>query len=152
MTYYEEQLCAKLRNQWIKLKQLCFVSLYYQYSLWLGYCTAHKNKVSFTDFFNKCDQIRSFLRILSHLLKKSIMENFNFCAVFFKIVQIVLVPEQYRDWMLLLLVWWKSILKTTVRDLENGFSKQVGAAIIISLITSRYEAFIFFIYTWPIIY
>ena len=27
------------------------------------------------DFFSKCDQIRSFLRIWSHLLKKSLMEN-----------------------------------------------------------------------------
>ena len=33
------------------------------------------------DFFNKCDQICSFLRIWSHLLKKSLMENFIFCAV-----------------------------------------------------------------------
>ena len=33
------------------------------------------------DFFNKCDQIRSFLRIWSHLLKKSSVENFSFCAV-----------------------------------------------------------------------
>ena len=33
------------------------------------------------DFFSKCDQIRSFLRIWSHLLKKSLMENFIFCAV-----------------------------------------------------------------------
>ena len=33
------------------------------------------------DFFIKCDQIRSFLRIWSHLLKKSLMENFIFCAV-----------------------------------------------------------------------
>ena len=33
------------------------------------------------DFFSKCDQIRSFLRIWSHLLKKSLMENFFFCAV-----------------------------------------------------------------------
>ena len=33
------------------------------------------------DFFNKCDQIRSFLRVWSHLLKKSLMGNFNFCAV-----------------------------------------------------------------------
>ena len=30
---------------------------------------------------SKCDQIRSFLRIWSHLLKKSMMENFTFCAV-----------------------------------------------------------------------
>ena len=32
------------------------------------------------DFFCKYDQIRSFLRIRSHLPKKSLMENFSFCA------------------------------------------------------------------------
>ena len=31
-------------------------------------------------FFNKCDQICSFLQICKHLLKKSFMENF-ICAV-----------------------------------------------------------------------
>ena len=31
---------------------------------------------SIKDFFSKCDQIRSFLQIWSHLLKKSLMENF----------------------------------------------------------------------------
>ena len=40
-----------------------------------------KMKFSIKDFFSKCDQIRSFLRIWSHLLKKSLMENFIFCAV-----------------------------------------------------------------------
>ena len=39
-------------------------------------------KFSIKDFFSKCDQIRSFLRIWSHLLKKSLMENFIFCEVF----------------------------------------------------------------------
>ena len=34
------------------------------------------------DFFSKCDQIRSFPRIWSYLLKKSLMENFIFYAVF----------------------------------------------------------------------
>ena len=38
-------------------------------------------KFSSKDFFSKCDQIRSFLRIWSRLLKKSLMENFIFCAV-----------------------------------------------------------------------
>ena len=46
-----------------------------------------KMKFSITDFFNKCDQIRRKLRIWSHLLKKSLMENFIFfavsCAIFF---------------------------------------------------------------------
>ena len=35
-------------------------------------------KFSMRDFFSKCDQIRSFLRIWLHLLKKSFMENFIF--------------------------------------------------------------------------
>ena len=38
-------------------------------------------KFSIKDFFSKCHQIHSFLRISSHLLKKSLMENFIFCAV-----------------------------------------------------------------------
>ena len=45
------------------------------------YVTAQKMKFSIKDFFGKCDEIRSFLRIWSHLLKKSLMENFIFCAV-----------------------------------------------------------------------
>ena len=43
---------------------------------------AQKMKFSIKDFFSKCVQIRSFLRIWSHLLKKSLMENFIFCVVF----------------------------------------------------------------------
>ena len=36
---------------------------------------------SIKNFFSKCEQIRWKLRICSHLLKKSLMENFIFCAV-----------------------------------------------------------------------
>ena len=43
--------------------------------------TAQKMKFSLKDFFSKCDKIRSLLRIWSHLLKKSLKENFIFCAV-----------------------------------------------------------------------
>ena len=42
---------------------------------------AQKMKFSIKDFFRKCEQIRSFLRIWSYLQKKSLMENFIFCAV-----------------------------------------------------------------------
>ena len=42
---------------------------------------AQKMKFSFKDFYNKCDQIRRKLRIWSHLLKKSLIENFIFCAM-----------------------------------------------------------------------
>ena len=34
---------------------------------------ARKMKFSIKDFFSKCDQIRSFLRIWSYLLKKYLM-------------------------------------------------------------------------------
>ena len=38
-------------------------------------------KFPIKDFFSKCDQIRSFLRIWPHLLYKSLMENFISCGV-----------------------------------------------------------------------
>ena len=44
--------------------------------------TLHKKmKFSIEDFFSKCDQIRRKLRIWYYLLKKSLMENFSFCAI-----------------------------------------------------------------------
>ena len=43
--------------------------------------TAQKMKFSIKDFFNKCEQIRKKPRIWSHVLKKSLIENFIFCMV-----------------------------------------------------------------------
>ena len=43
--------------------------------------TVQKMKFSIKDFFSRCEQIRRKLRIWLHLLKKSLMENFIFCAV-----------------------------------------------------------------------
>ena len=40
-----------------------------------------KIKFSIKDFSSKCHQIRSFLRIWSHLLKKFLMEKFIFYAL-----------------------------------------------------------------------
>ena len=42
-----------------------------------------KMKFFIKDFFSKCDQIRSFLWIWSHFLKKSLMENFIFVQCIF---------------------------------------------------------------------
>ena len=47
----------------------------------IGVYIGQKMKFSIKDFFSNCDQIRNSLRIWSHLLKKSLMENFIFCAV-----------------------------------------------------------------------
>ena len=48
--------------------------------------TAQEMKFSIKDFFINYDKIRRKQRIWSHLLKKSIMENFIFCVVHFKSV------------------------------------------------------------------
>ena len=48
-------------------------------SRWMN--TAQKMKFPIKDFFSKCDQIRRKLQIWSSLLKKSLMENFIFCAM-----------------------------------------------------------------------
>ena len=39
------------------------------------------SEFSIKDFFSKCHQIRCFLRIWSHLLKKSLIEHLIFCTV-----------------------------------------------------------------------
>ena len=44
-------------------------------------------KFSSTDFFSKCDQVRRKLQIWSHLLKKSVMENFFFVHCFRKTLE-----------------------------------------------------------------
>ena len=59
-------------NEYVKVKILRLVS---------ETDTAQKMKFSIKDSFSKCDQIRSFLRIWSHLRKKSLMKNLIFCAV-----------------------------------------------------------------------
>ena len=42
---------------------------------------SQKMKFPIKNFFSKCDQIRSYMRIWSHLLEKSLINNFIFFAV-----------------------------------------------------------------------
>ena len=60
-----------------------FIKVFFFWMQIFSYFTAQKMKFSIKDFFSKCYQIRSFLRIWSHLLKKSLMEIFIFCVVLF---------------------------------------------------------------------
>ena len=61
---------------------LVIQSFIYFWPYLLIFCiTAQKMKFSIKNFFSKCDQIRRKLQIWSHLLKKSLMENFFFCGV-----------------------------------------------------------------------
>ena len=66
----------------IFLRNLVFQLKYLVFRFENDFFTAREMKFSIKDFFSKCDQICSFLGIWSHLLKKSLMENFIFCAVF----------------------------------------------------------------------
>ena len=59
--------------------------------------TTQKMKFSIKDFFRKCDQIRRKLRIWSHLLKKSLMENFISCAVLGSCMLSHIYRETSRD-------------------------------------------------------
>ena len=65
----------------IKFLDVIFIILSFIIYIFAGYhCT--KMKFCIKDFFSKCDQIHSFLQIWSRLLKKPLMENFIFCAVY----------------------------------------------------------------------
>ena len=66
----------------IFLRNLVFQLKYLVFRFENDFFTAQKMKFSIKDFFSKFDQICSFLGIWSHLFKKSLIENFIFCAVF----------------------------------------------------------------------
>ena len=59
-----------------------FTRAYFAYVCITNQFCCTKN-VTIKLLYIKCDQMRSKLRIWSYLLKKSLMENFSFCAVFF---------------------------------------------------------------------
>ena len=83
------------------LSSLLTLNKYHKF--FLVFITAQNMKSSIKDFFSKCDQIRSFLRIWSHLLRKFLMENFFFAVhtVEFEQVNICRVG---LDWHFILLV------------------------------------------------
>ena len=61
------------------------------------------------DLFSKCDKIRSFLLIWSHLLKKSLTENFIFCAV--DEPSFAHIYRQRRTWVMELIVVVKLVTR-----------------------------------------
>ena len=64
-------------RKWSSFWLYVFIMKLYAWSVF----TALRMKFFIKDFFSKCDQIRIFLLIWSHLLKKSLVENFIFCVV-----------------------------------------------------------------------
>ena len=72
--------CTTRHKQDLNLRKTCVQTFCNHFTTALP---MHKIKFSIKDFFSKRDQIGSFLRIWSHLLKKPLMENFKFCAVYY---------------------------------------------------------------------
>ena len=66
-----------------------------------------KKKLCIRDFFSKCDQILSFLRIWSHLLKKSLLENYIFWAVTLTYFPLFLFLQYSSDNLLRKELFWK---------------------------------------------
>ena len=72
-------MCEKRKSNLLTLHKKLTFSL--RISLLNVTNTAQKMKFASKDFFSKCELFRRKLRICSHLLKKSLMENFIFCAM-----------------------------------------------------------------------
>ena len=98
-THLRNQIPAKLSTYrvWDSLR----LTIWSKYEL-------HKKWSFLLRIFNKCDQICRKLRIWSHLLKKSIMENSIFCAV------MILIPIHHLSF--LIVTKWVSVtyLITTI--------------------------------------
>ena len=70
--------------RFVELYVTNFIYHKYNFSLKVQ-CQCTKMKFFIRNVFSRCDQICIFLPIWSHLLKKSLMENFIFCEVYFVI-------------------------------------------------------------------
>ena len=83
--------------------------------------TAQKMKFSIKDFFRKCDQVLNFLRIWLHLLKKSLMENFIFCAVSSQWEKIIKILSKIRS-IFSKLIQTNIVLKAKSAENMNKFN------------------------------
>ena len=79
--------CGKIRTRNYSVFGHFSLSEFYRFMIFLFYFSnrfivndfsGHRTK---NEVFRICDQICSFLQIWSHLLKKCLMKNFNFCTV-----------------------------------------------------------------------
>ena len=57
---------------------------------------AQKMKFAIKNFVSKCNQIRNFLRIWSHLLKKYLVENFILCVLIYIYIYICIYIYMYN--------------------------------------------------------
>ena len=88
-------------------------------TMWvLLYITAQKMTFSIKNFVIKCDQIHSFLRIWSYLLKKSLIKNFIFCAVYGRSNRLWTLWKVFESPMKC--TWWSLFFKSAAVTLLNA--------------------------------
>ena len=83
--------------------------------------TAQKMKFSIKDFFNKRDQTRRKLWIWSHLLQKSLIENFIFCGAKNEIITslfLIITPSNKffphdPNYIFVIWMWWQFSYRRT---------------------------------------
>ena len=111
----------------------------------------HKKKFTIKDFSSKCDQIRSFLRIWSHLLEKSLMKNFIFCAAKVRDFPYCLL---FARWSYKILTTWLSNPNATdlvvnkfprrqSKTLDKSFKKQPPEMFYIYLRSTNFRGYLF---------
>ena len=116
-----------------------------------SYETMDKKKFTIKDFSSKCDQIRSFLRIWSHLLEKSLMKNFIFCAAKVRDFPYCLL---FARWSYKILTTWLSNPNATdlvvnkfprrqSKTLDKSFKKQPPEVFYIYLRSTNFRGYLF---------
>ena len=102
--------------------------------------TAQKMKFSFMDFFSKCDEIRSFLRIWWHLLKESIKENLFFVQCMLQASWSTSRQTSYTmQWLTsgwtTLLQGWFGLAKQQIKEIKRGLTAKVSYGNMIAFLT-----------------
>ena len=88
--HFSAKMTPLLKLGILNLARMFLIKCYWMLLSYTLYHTAQKAKFFIKDFFSKCDQIHKihrFLRIWSHLLKKSFMENFLFWQCNFWVIK-----------------------------------------------------------------
>ena len=118
--------------------------------LLLIYILHEKMKFSFKDFFGKCYQIRRKLRIWPHLMKKTLMKNFIFCAVICGVSIITLGNYIYSNQFAkffqedIASIWMKITLKLEIPSIIGNWRQLQGG--LYCRVWRNFRFFIFFSY------
>ena len=116
--FYSSKILLKISKESVCTKPQKHIPITSWYDISYTHNTAQKIKFSIKDLFSKCDQIRSFLRIWSHLPKKSLKKNLFFCAVLALLGSRKLTDKDQKRFLCLLEIMFSfaSLVKKLIED------------------------------------